>query len=358
VRFKSSQLMVLKLTVAALTVSLAFAFAASIAVAAEISSEPASDDPTLQLITIVGDIEPEDVSKFRRIALTHERGLVALESDGGNTLAAIEIGRIIRLKNYDTFVMNDAGCNSACALIWLAGQRRYLSESARVGFHATYTESAGRKTESGVGNAVVGSYLASLSLSQRAVVFATSAGPDKLNWLSHSNSSAAGIDVVKVADVAKDDDDEDETPEIDTAGWWSIRVDSSLNDGCFAFANYEDVALRIGVDARDPITTYVMVFGEDWKSIEIDRKYDIVMKFSGGKSYRDTFVGAQIGDVKGISLNPAPLQLFDLLGGSPWVSVNYRGQEISKLLLDDSKTAIAKIWTCQRRQNTKDPFAR
>jgi hypothetical protein len=46
---------------------------------------------------------------------------------------------------------------------------------AQIGFHAAYIEKAGRASESGVGNALVGSYLTQIGLSENAVVYITQA---------------------------------------------------------------------------------------------------------------------------------------------------------------------------------------
>ena len=86
-----------------------------------------------------------------------------------------------------------ATCTSACALIWLAGTPRYLGPEAHLGFHASYYDAGGRLVETGVGNAMVGHYLAQLDLPEDAAVFATIASPYEINWLNAANSGEAGI---------------------------------------------------------------------------------------------------------------------------------------------------------------------
>lgn len=117
-------------------------------------------DNGTSVITIIGDIESGDSAKFRNIAASLDKAIVVLESDGGATLEAIEIGEAIRLKGFSTLVLNDTVCASACGLIWLAGTPRTLSATAKIGFHASYTGETGRRMESGVGNALVGRYFA------------------------------------------------------------------------------------------------------------------------------------------------------------------------------------------------------
>lgn len=50
---------------------------------------------------------------------------VQLESDGGSGLTAVEIGRLIRKKNLNTYVAPKNYCSSACFVIFLGGVQRY-----------------------------------------------------------------------------------------------------------------------------------------------------------------------------------------------------------------------------------------
>jgi hypothetical protein len=64
-----------------------------------------------------------------------------------------------------------------------------------VGFHAAYIESGGRATETGVGNALLGSYLNQIGLSQEALVYMTIASPTEMTWLNFRDAKQLGIDV-------------------------------------------------------------------------------------------------------------------------------------------------------------------
>lgn len=145
------------------------------------------------LILIDGDITSDDVEKFRQISIKYRDAFVTLNSDGGALLPAIEIGKIIKVTGYDTVVPGGAVCASSCALIWTAGATRWLSPDGQVGFHASYRDNNGRLEESGVANALVGNYLTLLNLPSNAIVFATSAPPDRILWLTKENKISAGI---------------------------------------------------------------------------------------------------------------------------------------------------------------------
>lgn len=151
------------------------------------------DDGTV-IILLAGDIESGDDDTFRELTIRYPNAILALDSDGGALIPALEIGRLVRLRNYTTVVLDDGTCVSSCALIWIAGARRLLSTSANLGFHASYVDDGGVKVESGVANALVGHYLSQLNLPQSAVIFATLAPPSEIAWLNTSNRALAGVD--------------------------------------------------------------------------------------------------------------------------------------------------------------------
>lgn len=158
--------------------------------AAEIT-HTASDG--MGVILVEGEIAAGDDEKFRVISLKYRNAVVTLNSNGGRLLPAIEIGKIIKVAGYDTVVPGSAICASSCALIWTAGATRWLSPNGKVGFHASYRDNNGRLEESGVANALVGNYLTLLNLPQKAIVFATSASPNEILWLTKRNKAMAGI---------------------------------------------------------------------------------------------------------------------------------------------------------------------
>ncbi len=148
----------------------------------------------VHVIEITGTIEPGDGQKFANIALTAGDAIVVLSSDGGTLSDSLDIGRAIRIKKFATYIPDHSSCVSGCALIWLAGTSRYMSSSAKVGFHAAYSRTSGEITSSG--NAVVGSYLNSLGLTDNAIYFLTAAAPTGMLWLTPAQAEKLGINVV------------------------------------------------------------------------------------------------------------------------------------------------------------------
>jgi ATP-dependent protease ClpP protease subunit len=136
-----------------------------------------------------------DVTAFETLAAIQKNSaIVFLESQGGMTWAALQIGKIIQRRGFSTAVADEAVCASACALIWLAGKERFMASTARVGFHASSTgENRGGEVSS-VGNAIVGAYLYEIGLKELAtIVYVTKASPQSMTWLTMGDAMRYGI---------------------------------------------------------------------------------------------------------------------------------------------------------------------
>jgi len=121
---------------------------------------------------------------------------VSFDCVGGSLLAGIAIGKTIRLKSFATVVLDGQQCASACAFAWLGGSPRFMGNGSFIGFHAAYVERGGRATETGAGNALLGSYLTQIGLSESAVVYITKAAPTEMTWLNSRDAKQIGIDVI------------------------------------------------------------------------------------------------------------------------------------------------------------------
>ena len=147
------------------------------------------------IISVVGDLSSGDEGRFVNIAVNSENAIVIFQSRGGNLLAGIGIGKAIHIKGFYTFVPDTIQCASACALAWLGGRVRYMSNTARVGFHAAYVDAGGQAEVSSAGNALVGAYLNQLCLPASAIIYITSAPPGGMQWLNFVDAQRFGIDV-------------------------------------------------------------------------------------------------------------------------------------------------------------------
>lgn len=250
--------------------------------AAEIHVDPI-DGTNTKFVAIMGTLEFNDAEVFRSKTNSISKAVVAFKSDGGNLLAGLQIGEIIRLRNFATFVPDGFRCASACALAWLGGTKRYMGTNARIGFHAAYTDDAGGPNETSVGNALVGAYLTRIGLPYSAVVYITKASPTSMTWLTLSDAESRGIEVATLSlpkdsspEPSKQPNDSNLTLEERSINFvsglfflWSLPNASALPilDGM-----YSDEVLYFGnIKSKNEVTTEKRKFAQRWP----DRKYQL-----------------------------------------------------------------------------------
>jgi len=146
-------------------------------------------------ITLKGELKLGDENKFRAVALATNRATVYLESQGGKLYPALEIGKIIRIKGFATAVQ-ETECASACAIVWLAGEPRMMSNFSSIGFHTPYTtDQNGNKKSDIAAGALIGSYITGLGFRQNVATYVVTAGAKEMSWLSKSTADKLGIAV-------------------------------------------------------------------------------------------------------------------------------------------------------------------
>jgi hypothetical protein len=145
----------------------------------------------INVISIIGEIGPEDYNRFKQKAdLLGEKSVVVLSSPGGALAAAFGIGTYIRQKEWITFVARE--CDSACAAIWIGGWKRYMAPDAKIGFHSASKENG---EQSSSGNALLGSYLNDMGLGLKAIQWAADASPSDMSYLTLTKARDLKIDV-------------------------------------------------------------------------------------------------------------------------------------------------------------------
>src|SRR5260370_9514024 len=163
--------------------SAGYARAATISVQSAGSERPA-------VVVVQGTLEAADGERFVAKIAPIAMAMVRFQSNGGSVVTGIQIGEMIRLKDFHTLVPAGARCASACALAWLGGTHRFMGPGARIGLHAASDPKSGQVT--GVGNALLGAYLNRVRLPHPSLVYAPQARPDSATCLtlSHSNRLA------------------------------------------------------------------------------------------------------------------------------------------------------------------------
>lgn len=97
-------------------------------------------------VTITGMITDQDAKQFQKMASELERAELAsviLDTTGGDVSAAINIGRLVR--KLDGWTTITGKCYSSCALIFIAGVRRF--NFGKLGLHRPYFSTAPQSRE-------------------------------------------------------------------------------------------------------------------------------------------------------------------------------------------------------------------
>lgn len=359
--------------------------------AAKITFEKHSE---IDFIAIEGEIEQSDVSRFQDIAIKSSNAVVILNSPGGYLSPALEIGKIIQVKGFRTYVPAGVICTSSCALIWVAGSPRILSTTSRIGFHASYQDDNGAPKETGLGNAIVGRYLTLLNLPEKAVVFATRASPETIQWLDTSKSAEAGIsfETIDLEDIESseraDASPEKIAPTIASSeqvapivakadflwveGTWSV-TNTTDRHGCYATNSF---ALEDGLENNSQLMVskdrhesegFVAISNEKFRSIVDAKKYSIELVFRTNKKI-DTGWGKM--DFHGMVTKEGTKALFAFF---QWKELErdmieehevyflMDGEVIDRYLLTGSAKAFNELNKCLSTgivQKLDDPFAR
>lgn len=166
--------------------------------AAEITTHPTNDPAKKNVVVVSGEIVKGDFDKFVS-ALTavknNQSWMVFLDGPGGSLHEAMQMGLLIHKLKYDTVAYRGV-CSSACAYIWLAGERVIidLDNNAKVGFHAPYTvDKFGNVRSHNEAAALLGGYLREIGASWPLIQYATSVDGGSMRWLTESDAKAVGL---------------------------------------------------------------------------------------------------------------------------------------------------------------------
>jgi hypothetical protein len=150
-------------------------------------------------IFITGDINYGDFYNFEAATKPiYQPTIVHLHSRGGSILDAVAIGHVIRKEGWVTYT--EKYCNSACALIWMGGAKRFKAESALVGFHRARV-SVEDKSPSPFGDRAEADYLKGMGYGQQVIDFALKASPSGMTYLTEADARKIGLAMTVAAPI-------------------------------------------------------------------------------------------------------------------------------------------------------------
>ena len=143
-----------------------------------------------------GDIDEDVAERFRDFLKRNKipRGSsIVLNSPGGDILASMEFGRLIRehgltayIGTKDTLrIMNPGFCLSACALAYLGGKFRFITADSVYGVHRFYRtdDTAQSDDEAQILSAAIAAYIREMGVDPALFSEMTKAGSDDMNIL-------------------------------------------------------------------------------------------------------------------------------------------------------------------------------
>ena len=118
--------------------------------------------------------------------LGYKPDIIALHSPGGLVLEALELGRLIRNREFDTMVSSGGYCVSSCPYVLASGKKRIVSSGAQVGVHQHYFDQPGYlpiflavdKIQSGQGKTM--EYLKEMGIDPSIMIFGLTTPPDEI----------------------------------------------------------------------------------------------------------------------------------------------------------------------------------
>jgi hypothetical protein len=89
----------------------------------------------LRYVMVIGEFSLEDnLDEFASVVRSHNPTVIGFNSNGGNIVKAMQLGRLIRSYRLSTFQPRGPECSSACALAFLGGVMRF-AEPGAIGVH-------------------------------------------------------------------------------------------------------------------------------------------------------------------------------------------------------------------------------
>lgn len=166
---------------------------------AEFRAIPAGSD--LVVLTAQGRIEAGDDDRLRQAIRAHpgREVVLALDSEGGAILPALEMAEIVARFRIPVIVGQNAMCASACFLVFAASPDRMADETARIGVHSASLHAQENATTMALTTAmarVASTYGVPHAIVGRLVT----TPPDEMAWLTSAELRTMRVAILQPGD--------------------------------------------------------------------------------------------------------------------------------------------------------------
>lgn len=135
----------------------------------------------------------------------------------------------------------------------------------------------------------------------------------------------------------------------DVGGGWSIRIDRTLNFGCYLlWAGERGTLVRFGFN-RSVGNAYVIVGNMQWKSLQAGRQYRLMMQFDDHSPWTVSARGLTMGTTVFLSADLTDVRFFREFSRSHSFDIYYQDRRIAQISLRGSAAAVNEMITCQQQ---------
>lgn len=141
---------------------------------------------------------------------------------------------------------------------------------------------------------------------------------------------------------------------------WEIRVDTTVDGGCFVIAGYPDgTSIRLGFDRRND-NAMLLIGNSNWKSLEAGKNYALDLKFDDDSPWEakaDAFMLDPTLATPFLRVTFTEEKFILDFATKLSLAVIWNKKQIGKYRLNGSAKAIDKMLECQEKmETTRDPF--
>ena len=151
---------------------------------------------------------------------------------------------------------------------------------------------------------------------------------------------------------------------------WAIRIDRTLNFGCFLVTQFDGgTVFRLGVNRTEQNRGYVILGNSKWKSLEVGKRYQISLKFDNLAPWSTNAHVINVGTSSFLFIPFSDTKFIQEFAVSHRVVVSYDFSIVTTLPLNGTAAATAELAKCQKAMDElaprspnngpgRDPFAR
>ncbi len=153
----------------------------------------------------------------------------------------------------------------------------------------------------------------------------------------------------------------------DTATWgvvrgWTIGVDTTIGNGCFIYAPFEDgLYFRLGFNPSDD-NAYVVFGNPAWQSLETGQSYPVEMQMGRKSKWTGDATGGWLDGIPSLIVTSTDEDLVIEIASQTTLKAWFRSTQIANISLKGTMAAIQEMVECQQAMNNlsgsgADPFA-